>query len=106
MGFLQSFMSRLIRWMGLDRRIASRHQKPPIFARLGTVHSERKYQIGDIGIRGFYMISEDRWNLGTVVPVTLERTDDNRSDSSFAINATVVRIGNDGIGFSFNQRVV
>ena len=47
------------------------------------------------------MITEERWLPGTSFPLTLERTDVEGEGRCLTVNATVVRAGEDGVGFSF-----
>lgn len=95
------FTKRFMRWMCPERRIGTRYPAPPMIAFLGTVRSSQEYRIGDVSVTGFYMVTEDRWVPGTVVPITLERTDQEDARPSLTVNATVVRNGSDGVGFSF-----
>jgi hypothetical protein len=100
------FTKRFMCWMCPERRIGNRYPAPPLIAYLGTVRSSQEYRIGDVSVTGFYMVTEDRWVPGTVVPVTLERTDQEDARISLTVNATVVRNGSDGVGFSFVQDAV
>jgi hypothetical protein len=98
----KSLAAKLIRWI-FEQRSSTRHPLPPVVAYLGAVRSSKTYQVGDLSLRGFYMITPERWLLGTKFPVTLQRLD--RSDSSPAGTitgqATVVRFGADGMGCEF-----
>jgi hypothetical protein len=67
------------------------------------VRSSKEYKVGDVSVAGFYMITEDRWIPGTSFPVTLERTDDAGMGVSLTVHASVVRCGEDGVGFTFLQ---
>lgn len=100
------FTKRFMRWMCPERRIGNRYPAPPMIAYLGTMRSSQEYRIGDVSVTGFYMVTEDRWVPGTVVPITLERTDQADERQSLTVNATVVRNGPDGVGFSFVQDAV
>lgn len=99
----EPLMKRLIRWMCPDQRVANRHTMPPLTAWLGMVRSSKEYKVGDVGVAGFYMITEERWVPGTSFPVTLERTDGAGSGRTFTVQASVVRAGDDGVGFTFLQ---
>ncbi len=96
-------MKRLIRWICPDQRVASRHAMPPLTAWLGMVRTSKEYKVGDVSVAGFYMITEDRWIPGTSFPVTLERTDEAGMGRSLTVQASVVRAGEDGVGFTFLQ---
>ena len=99
----QPLMKRFMRWLVPDQRVANRHPVPPLIAYLGMVRSTKQYQISDVSVAGFYMITEERWVLGTGFPVTMERTDAAGSGNKVTIHATVVRTGADGVGFTFLQ---
>ena len=94
-------MKRLFRWLVPDQRVANRHAMPPLIAYLGQLHSSKEYKVGDISVAGFYMITEDRWIPGTGFPVTLERTDRQAEGQTLTVYSTVVRVGEDGVGFTF-----
>ncbi len=96
-------MKRLMRWIVPDQRVANRHGRPPVVAYLGHVRSSKIYKIGDISIAGFYMLTDERWILGTGFPVTLERTDDGSQGKTLTVYSTVIRTGDDGVGFTFLQ---
>lgn len=76
---------------------------PPLIVWLGMVRSSKAYQVGDVSVAGFYMITDERWVPGTSFPVTLERTDDSGMGRSLTVQASVVRAGDDGVGFTFLQ---
>jgi hypothetical protein len=96
-------MKRLMRWLVPDQRVANRHTMPPVVAYLGTLRSSKLYKIGDISVAGFYMVTEERWMIGTGFPLTLERTDEAAQGQTLTVYSTVVRIGEDGVGFTFLQ---
>jgi hypothetical protein len=98
-------MKRFFRWLVPDQRVANRHAMPPLIAYLGQVRSSKEYKVGDISVAGFYMITEDRWIPGTGFPVTLERTDLEGEGQTLTLHSTVVRCGEDGVGFTFVQQV-
>jgi len=100
----EPLMKRLMRWIVPDQRVANRHGMPPVVAYLGLVRSSKIYRIGDISIAGFYMVTEERWIIGTGFPVTLERTDDGARGQTLTVYSTVVRTGEDGVGFSILQQ--
>jgi hypothetical protein len=97
----EPLMKRLMRWIVPDQRVANRHLMPPLTAYLGLVQSSKEYKVGDVSVAGFYMITEERWILGTGFPVTLERTDESAKGQTLTVFSTVVRTGVDGVGFTF-----
>ncbi|MBS1804286.1 MAG: hypothetical protein JST28_13040 [Acidobacteria bacterium] len=101
----EPLMKRLIRWICPDQRVAHRHSMPPLTAWLGMVRSSKEYKVGDVSVAGFFMLTEERWIPGTSFPITLERTDEAGMGRNLTVHATVIRIGEDGVGFSFQQNV-
>ena len=99
----EPLFTRFLRWLYPDKRKAQRCSYPPVVSYLGAVHSTRPYQIADISLKGFYMITLERWLPGTTMLVTLERTDLGGSGlgKSITLLSTVARTGLNGIGFSF-----
>jgi hypothetical protein len=57
--------------------------------------------IRDISVTGLYVITTERWYLGTVIRLTLIDRQQPTPDRSFTVNAKVVRAGEDGLGFQF-----
>lgn len=94
-------MKRFMRWLLPDQRVANRHTMPPLVVYLGMVRSSKEIKVGDVSVAGFYMITEERWIPGTGFPVTLERTDEAGKGQTLTVYASVVRIGTDGVGFTF-----
>ena len=99
----EPLMKRLMRWIVPDQRVANRHGMPPVVAYLGHIRASKIYKIADISIAGFYMVTEERWIHGTGFPVTLERTDEGVAGERLTVHCTVVRTGEDGVGFTFLQ---
>jgi hypothetical protein len=93
-------MKRFMRWLLPDQRVAHRHAMPPITAYLGMVRSSKEFTVGDVSVAGFYLITEERWIPGTGFPVTLERKDEAGMGRTLTVFATVVRTGEDGVGFT------
>lgn len=99
----EPLMKRLMRWIVPDQRVANRHALPPVVAYLGHLRTSKVYRIANISIAGFYMATDERWIPGSGFPVTLERTDDGARGEMLTVHSTVVRIGEDGVGFTFLQ---
>ena len=59
--------------------------------------------IRDASATGLYLLTENRWPLGTLVMMTLQRTDtsDGTFDGSIEVQLKVVRWGSDGVGLQF-----
>jgi len=101
----EPLMKRLIRWICPDQRVANRHTLPPLTVWLGMVRSSKEYKVANVSVAGFYMLTEERWIPGTSFPVTLERTDESGAGRLLTVQATVVRVADDGVAFSFLQNV-
>ncbi len=63
------------------------------------------HEVRDISSTGFYLLTQERWHLGTIVTMTLQRTDNSNFDSGtqhhIAVMSKVVRLDEDGVGFAF-----
>ena len=100
-GAAKPYVKRLIRWICPEKRVANRYAAPPLVAYLGSARSSTEYKIGNFSVGGFYMVTEERWMPGTSFPVTLERVDPEGIGRTLTVSATVVRTGENGVGFSF-----
>jgi hypothetical protein len=100
---IERLFTRFLHWLYPEKRKAARHSYPPIVSYLGAAQSTRSYQVADISVAGFYMLTIERWLPGTEIPVTLERTDLGGTGfgKSITLLSTVVRTGPTGVGFSF-----
>ena len=98
-----SLKTWLQNWLSSDRRRAPRQPLPGLVAYYWTGSAPRAYQIADISSSGFYLLTEERWFPGTMVLMTLQRTDSSGKnlDDSIAIQSRVVRWGSDGLGLAF-----
>lgn len=94
--WLQSLLST-------ERRRARRLPLPGLVAYYWTGSTPRAYQVADISMSGLYLLTEERWYPGTLVLMTLQRTDaEGRNlDDAVAVQSRVVRWGSDGLGLSF-----
>jgi methyl coenzyme M reductase gamma subunit len=61
------------------------------------------HPIRDISSSGLYVVTKDRWYLGTLIRMTLTITDPARqgSEKSISVHAKAVRYGEDGVGLQF-----
>ena len=90
-------------WLSSDRRRAHRKPLPGLVAYYWTGSTPRAYQIADISIAGLYLLTEDRWFPGTMVLMTLQRTDSlgKNIDDAIAVQGKVVRWDSEGLGLAF-----
>lgn len=98
----ETLFKRLLRKVFPDERKQERISVPPLVGYLGTMRATTPYEIGDISSTGFCMVTDERWETGTEMPVTLQRTNvAEKSDfDCFTVQARVVRRGQAGVGFS------
>jgi hypothetical protein len=63
------------------------------------------HEIQNISSTGFYLLTEERWHLGTIITMTLQRTspasEKSPEENHISVRSKVVRIGTDGVGFAF-----
>jgi uncharacterized membrane protein (UPF0127 family) len=88
-----------------DRRSSKRHQWPPLIAYDWTGATLAVNGIRDISSTGLYLLTEKFWPLGTMVMLTLQRTDevDENSEQSITVRLRVARWEASGIGLVFDQ---
>jgi hypothetical protein len=98
-----SLRAWLKNWLSSDRRKSPRQPLPGLVAYYWTGSAPRAYQIADISTTGFYLLTEERWYPGTMVLMTLQRTDSDGQnlEDSIAVQSLVVRWGSDGLGLAF-----
>src|SRR5579863_3173200 len=98
-----SLKTWLQNWLSSDRRRSHRQPLPGLVAYYWTGGTPRAYQISDISTSGFYVLTEERWFPGTLVLMTLQRTDSSgrNTEDSIAVQSRVVRWGSDGLGLAF-----
>ncbi|WP_348261965.1 PilZ domain-containing protein [Telmatobacter sp. DSM 110680] len=98
----ESLLKRILRRIFPDERKQQRLPAPPLVAYLGTASASRPFELGDISLTGFCLLTGERWMPGTEMPITLQSKNlpaENERES-FTVQATVVRCGNGGVGFS------
>lgn len=100
-----SLLSWIQNWLSTssDRRRAPRQPLPGLVAYYWTGSTPRAYRIADISSSGFYVLTEERWFPGTMVLMTLQRTDRNGKnlEDAIAVQSRVVRWGSDGLGLAY-----
>lgn len=86
-----------------DSRKNSRHGRPPLVAYFWDGGQPVAHAVQNISPTGFYLLTKERWLLGTLIMMTLQRTstDSTCADCSVIVMSKVVRYGDDGVGFAF-----
>jgi hypothetical protein len=97
-----SLFDRILRKIFPDERKNARHPEPPLVGHLGMAHASKPYAVADISVSGFCLLTDENWEPGTEMPITLRRTDvpEGSEAESFTVQATVVRCGSGRVGFS------
>jgi hypothetical protein len=99
-------MNPVSRWLELlssrERRRAKRQESPNLVAHYWDGAAPAAHDIRDISLTGLYLLTDQRWYPGTVVTMSLQKTDvaDTDPDRSIMVNAKVVRLGADGVGLA------
>ena len=95
--------SWLQRWWSPDPRRAPREPAPGLAAYYWTGAPPEPHPIRDISATGLYLITEERWYPGTLVLMTLQRTDagEQTAEHSIHVHSRAVRWGSDGVGLQF-----
>ena len=95
-------MSRVIRWLTTDQ--AKRYSLPGLVAYHWTSGTPKACSVGNISCSGMYVVDDERWLPGSVIPMTLQRADDAEQDAEdwIAVLTQVVRSGPDGHGLAFS----
>jgi hypothetical protein len=98
----ESLFKRMLRFIFPDQRKQARFPEPPLVGYLGTMHGSRAFEVGDVSLGGFSLVTEERWEPGTEMPITLQRMNvaEGQQEDRFTVQATAVRCTGDGVAFS------
>jgi hypothetical protein len=93
----------LEKWWFPDPRRAPREPVNDLAAYYWTGAPPEPHFIRDINSHGLYVVTEERWYPGTLVLMTLQRTDcgEQNIERSIHVYTRAVRWGNDGVGLQF-----
>ena len=86
-----------------ERRQARRRKSLPLVAYYWDGANPVAHQVRDASAAGLYLVTQHRWYPGTILAMTLQHTGIEAKDPerAIAVNAKVVRTGEDGVGFEF-----
>lgn len=87
-----------------DPRGGLRETLPGLVAHFFTGGRPAAHGIRNISTTGIYVLTEERWYLGTIIRMTLSDRLEKSFERSLTLNAKVVRWGNDGVGLQFMLR--
>ena len=98
-----SWFMRFLRWLSTDRRASKRHPLPGLVSYYWTGGAPQAFHIADISNVGIYLLTDERWFPGTMILMTLQRTntDGDDPDDFISVLTKVIRWGTDGVGLSF-----
>jgi hypothetical protein len=96
-----SALSRLLRWMATMP--AKRYREPGLVAYYWTSGKPKACPVGNISSSGMYVVAEEQWLPGSVLPMTLQTdsTSEHDGEEWIAVVTRVVRSGPDGFGLAF-----
>ncbi len=97
----QGWLQRMFQRGPRNLRRSQRESAPGIVARFFTGGAPIAHAIRDISASGVYIVTEERWYLGTILRLTFCDRREPSAASSLTVSARVVRWGNDGVGFEF-----
>jgi uncharacterized membrane protein (UPF0127 family) len=91
------------RWWAPDPRKAPRHPAQGLAAYFWNGSAPAAHTVRDISSSGLYLVTEERWFPGTLVLMTLQRTDcgEEIAERTIAVQSRAVRWGPDGVGLQF-----
>jgi hypothetical protein len=98
----ESLFKRILRKIFPDQRKHARISGPELEGYLGRVRASRAFEIGDVSLGGFRVVTSERWEPGTEMPITLRRTNvaPDQDEDCFTVQATAVRWSDDCVAFS------
>jgi uncharacterized protein len=98
-----SWFIRFLRWLSTDRRASKRNPLPGLVAYYWTGGAPQAFHIADISSVGLYLLTDERWFPGTMILMTLQRTntDGDDPDDFISVLTRVIRWSADGVGLTF-----
>ncbi len=102
----KNWLMRLLSPDPPEPRKASRAALPGLAAYFWDGGAPRAHAIRDISATGLYVVTDERWYPGTLVQMTLKKTDERsgKIEASISLMARANRWGNDGVGLGFVVR--
>lgn len=85
----------------VERRRAERRTSPALAAYHWKGSIARENSVRDISSTGAYLLTQERWEPGEVIALTLQRSGPLERESSFPVQARAVRWDDHGVAVSF-----
>jgi hypothetical protein len=95
---------RFLRWLlRVNQCQAKRFSAPDLVAYYFTGGAPQSFQVGDISSTGLYLLTPERWALGTLIRMTLHKKAGSGGSpkDSISVLSELVRFDKNGAGFSF-----
>jgi hypothetical protein len=99
---------RILRWLypalyDQDRRHSPRRPLDGLVAYDWSGDAPERHEIGNISSTGIYLLTDQRWQPGQMLSLTLQRTGplERSAERRVDLEAGAVRWGNDGVGLTF-----
>jgi hypothetical protein len=89
--------------MARNQRRPQRYIAPRLVVYFWDGGSPTAHCIRDVSSTGMYLLTPQRWYPGTLITMTLQRTEKDEAGvrQSITLQARVMRSGEDGVGFRF-----
>jgi hypothetical protein len=102
----RSLAGRVWRWFFPKKETGVRSNRvllPGLIAYHWSGGTPQAYRLGNISKTGFYLVTDERPYPGTLILMTLQKTerDGEKLGNSIAVYTQVIRWGPDGVGFAF-----
>lgn len=108
-GKVMAIVGRLLHWLNPnaideEKRSSIRRPASELVAYSGPEGEEKKYEVADISSSGIYLRTDERWELGQTVSLSLQRSGPvaDSPDRHAEVDAGIVRHGKDGMGMVFH----
>ncbi len=103
---LSPLRARLARWLSsssTDRRKAHRESVANLAASFWTGGHPAVHPVRDISSSGLFVVTAERWYPGTIIRMTLTKSDPAEGviENSICVRAEAIRWGNEGVGLRF-----
>jgi PilZ domain len=97
----RTWLERVLLGDNRDPRTFPRLSPPELFAYFFTGGPPAAHRVRNISTSGLYIVTGERWYLGTIVQLTLTDRLRPKGAQSISLFAKVVRTGIDGVGLKF-----
>jgi len=100
-GCMNSMNSHSDASFAAERRRAERRTSPSLAAYHWKGSTPRQNSVRDISATGAFLVTQDRWEPGEIIALSLQRSGPPERDNSFTVQAKAVRWDDHGVAISF-----